>query len=93
MPTPLYTDADALKTAIRAALASDTYVLGLTQGGGTFLKATPNICKIEGDGIRGNSKAQPSMTADVKLTGTMKEITADNMQLRACAWTKLSAGV
>ena len=67
-----YTDADALKTAIRAALASDTYVLGLTQGGGTF-QATPNIRKIEGDGIRGNLKgATVNDGWDVKLTGTMK---------------------
>lgn len=87
-----YTDADALKTAIRAALASDTYVLGLTQGGGTF-QATPDIRKIEGDGIRGNLKgATVNDGWDVKLTGTMKEITADNMQLAGMCMDKEVSG-
>jgi len=87
-----YTDADALKTAIRSALASDTYVLGLTQGGGTF-QATPNIRKIEGDGIRGNLKgATVNDGWDVKLTGTMKEITADNMQLAGMCMDKAVSG-
>jgi len=87
-----YADADALKAAIRTALASDTYVLGLTQGGGTF-QATPAIRPIEGDGLRGNTKGATLNDGwQVKLTGTMKEITADNMQLAGMCADKSISG-
>lgn len=71
-------DADALRTKLAEAIEAETGLIGMTQGGGTFV-CTPTIRQIEGDGIRSpfvGSTVNDGWT--VKLTGTMKEITPEN---------------
>ena len=70
--------ADALRTKLAAAIEAETGLIGMTQGGGTFV-CTPAIRQIEGDGMRSpfvGSTVNDGWT--VKLTGTMKEITPEN---------------
>ena len=71
-------DADAIRTKLAAAIEAETGLIGMTQGGGTFV-CTPAIRQIEGDGMRSpfvGSTVNDGWT--VKLTGTMKEITPEN---------------
>lgn len=75
-----FADFDALQTAILAALDTPEQVLGATVGGGSFV-AEPTIRQIEADGMRApiiGSTVNDMWT--VKLTGTMKEITPQNMK-------------
>ena len=65
-------DADAIRTKLAAAIDAETGLIGMTQGGGTFV-CTPAIRQIEGDGMRSpfvGSTVNDGWT--VKLTGTMK---------------------
>ena len=71
-------NADAIRTKLAAAIEAETGLIGMTQGGGTFV-CTPAIRQIEGDGMRSpfvGSTVNDGWT--VKLTGTMKEITPEN---------------
>lgn len=74
------TDATSLAALISTALEDDTKLLGATTGGGTFV-CTPEERQIEADGMRYpviGSTVYDSW--DIRLTGTMKEITADNLK-------------
>ena len=71
-------NADAIRTKLAAAIEAETGLIGMTQGGGTFV-CKPTIRQIEGDGMRSpfvGSTVNDGWT--VKLTGTMKEITPQN---------------
>lgn len=73
-----YADAAAVATAVAAALKAGTNVLGATIGGGSF-SAEPSIREIEVDGLRYpfvGSTVNDMWT--VKLSGTAKEVNADN---------------
>lgn len=75
------TTVDALKADIAERLESGEGLLGMTQGGGTFV-AQPTIRNIEGDGLRApfvGGVVNDGWT--VKLTGTMKEITPENFKM------------
>lgn len=74
------TDAASLKTAISTFIETGTGVIGATKGGGTFV-CTPEIRKIELDGMRSafvGSSVNDGWT--VKLTGTMMEMTPENLK-------------
>lgn len=74
-----YTTAATLETALVAALTDSTKLLGATIGGGSFV-CKPEIRAIEIDGLRGNVKGATRVDSwDVRLTGTLKEITSSNM--------------
>lgn len=69
-----YNDATALRTALVAALADDTKVLGATRGGGTFV-ATSEIREPDVDGKRYRFKGGAFVdSVDAQLTGTLVEI-------------------
>lgn len=71
----------ALKAELVSRLESGEGLLGMTMGGGTFV-ASPTIRNIEGDGIRAPFKGSSVNDGwDVRLTGTMKEITPDNFAI------------
>ena len=75
-----YENAGALETAILALLEGRNGVIGATLGGGTF-QATPEMRKIEVDGLRYpvvGSTVNDMWT--IKLTGTMKEVTPENFK-------------
>lgn len=73
-------DADALETAVLAALEAGTDILGATIGGGTF-QATPETRPIEVDGMRYQFKGSTIVDSwNIRLTGTMKEITPENFK-------------
>lgn len=73
-------DADALETAVLAALEAGTDILGATIGGGTF-QATPETRSIEVDGMRYQFKGSTIVDSwNIRLTGTMKEITPENFK-------------
>ena len=80
------TTAAALETAIVAALADSTKLLGATNGGGTFV-CTPETRQIEIDGIRGSVKGATHVDSwDIKLTGTLKELKKETFgKLMMCA--------
>lgn len=71
-------DAASLKALLAQAVSSGTGVIGATRGGGTF-RCTPDIRRIEADGLRAPVKG---LTVNdlwtVKLTGTMLEMTPEN---------------
>lgn len=72
---------EALKANIAERLEGGEGLLGMTQGGGTFV-AQPTIRNIEGDGLRApfvGGSVNDGWT--VKMTGTMKEITPENFQM------------
>ena len=73
-------DVDALETAVLAALEAGTNILGATIGGGTF-QATPETRSIEVDGMRYQFKGSTIVDSwNIRLTGTMKEITPENFK-------------
>lgn len=73
-------DVDALETAVLAALEAGTDILGATIGGGTF-QATPETRSIEVDGMRYQFKGSTIVDSwNIRLTGTMKEITPENFK-------------
>lgn len=73
-------DVDALLTAVLAALEAGTDILGATIGGGTF-QATPETRSIEVDGMRYQFKGSTIVDSwNIRLTGTMKEITPENFK-------------
>lgn len=56
-------------------------ILGATQGGGTFT-AVPEMRGIEVDGVRGIAKGMQVLDSwEVKMTTTLKEVTAENFKL------------
>lgn len=75
-----FTTVDDLLEAILVELEAGTKILGATKGGGSF-QATPTMRNIELDGMRAPI---PGSTQNdgwvVKLTGTMMEITPQNMK-------------
>lgn len=76
-----YDDADALRTAVKAAITSGTGVLGATRGGGTFVVSSETRA-IEADGKRYGFKGDQVVdSVDAKLTGTLLEVTPENMAL------------
>lgn len=73
-------DVDALETSVLAALEAGTDILGATIGGGTF-QATPETRSIEVDGMRYQFKGSTIVDSwNIRLTGTMKEITPENFK-------------
>ena len=73
-------DNDALETAILEALEAGTGVLGATRGGGSF-RAVPTMRSIEADGKRAEFVGSQMIdTWDIRLTGTLLEITPENMK-------------
>lgn len=75
------TTAAQLRTLISQRIQSRQGVLGATRGGGTFT-CKPTIRHIEADGLRGHVKgATVNDGWTVKLTGTMLEITPQNVAL------------
>lgn len=83
-----YATVAELKAAIVAKLESGEGLVGMTMGGGTFV-AEPTIRNIEGDGIRSPFVGGSVNDGwNVRLTGTMKEITPANF-----ARTLISADV
>lgn len=73
-------DVDALENAVLAALEAGTDILGATIGGGTF-QATPETRSIEVDGMRYQFKGSTIVDSwNIRLTGTMKEITPENFK-------------
>lgn len=87
-----YTDADALHTAVAAAINDDTLCLGATRGGGSF-ECTPSTRTIEADGMRYPFKG--STVNDmwtVKLKTTLLECTPDNFKRALIAADKTTTG-
>ena len=73
------TSAEQLKTAIASFIEAGTGVIGATTGDGTFV-CKPEIRNIEANGMRApfvGSTVNDGWT--VTMTGTMKEITPENM--------------
>ena len=81
-----YNTAAALEAALVETLQDDDYLLGATNGGGTFV-CTPETRQIEIDGIRGSVKGATHIDSwTVKLTGTLKELKkATIAKLLVCA--------
>ena len=72
--------ADALKTAIAAAKANETKLLGATRGGGTFT-ITRELRQVEADGVRFRFKGSEIVdSADAYLSETLIEISADHLK-------------
>lgn len=85
------TTASALKTAIQNAIAAGK-ILGATVGDGSF-QATPETRQIEANGMRYPIKGSTVIDSwDVRLTGTMKEINASNMDLALMTADKSTSG-
>lgn len=75
-----YEDADALETAVLAALEAGTDILGATRGGGSF-QCTPNVRNIEADGKRYEFKGSTIFDSwTVMLTTTLLEVNAGNFR-------------
>lgn len=71
-------DANALKTAITAAITAGTTILGATRGGGTFT-VTREMREPEIDGMRYRFKGGSFIdSVDAYLSTTVVEVTADN---------------
>lgn len=71
-------DATALAALVKTAIEG-TGCLGATRGGGTFT-ATPSTREIEADGKRYGFKGSTIVDSwDIKLTGTILEVTPDNI--------------
>lgn len=74
------TDAAGLKTAIAAAKASGTNLLGATRGGGTF-NVTREMRQVEADGVRfGFVGSEIVDSADAYLSETLIEVTAAHIK-------------
>ena len=74
-----YTDATALRTALKTALADETKILGATRGGGTFVVSS-EIREPDVDGKRYRFKGGAFVdSVDAYLGGTLVEIRADNL--------------
>lgn len=72
------TDIASLKSAIETAMTAGK-CLGATDGGGTFV-CTPEVRNITADGMRAKIKGATVFDSwDVKLTTTLKEVTASTM--------------
>lgn len=75
-----YSDAAALKTALIAAIADGSKLLGATRGGGT-LTITRDIRQVEADGVRSRFKGSEIVdAADAYLSETLIEITPDHLK-------------
>ena len=75
-----YTGVDALETALLEALEAGTNTVGATRGGGSF-EVTPTYRDIEADGKRGPVVGMTQLDEVIaKLTGTMIEVTAANLE-------------
>lgn len=86
------TDAEALKTAITAAIVAGTNILGATRGGGTFT-ATREIRTPEVDGMRyGFIGSDFVDSADAYLSTTLIEVTPAAVEACLGNATKTSAG-
>ena len=74
------TDSAALKTAVQAALADATKILGVTRGGGSF-NVTKETRTPEVDGMRYPFKGADFVdSADAYLSGTLLEVTPTNFK-------------
>ena len=74
------TDSAALKTAVQAALADATKILGVTRGGGRF-NVTKETRTPEVDGMRYPFKGADFVdSADAYLSGTLLEVTPTNFK-------------
>lgn len=88
--TPI--DADALKTAIAAAITAGTNILGATRGGGTFT-ATREIRTPEVDGMRYGFKGSDFVdSADAYLSTTLVEVTPESVEACLGNATKTTSG-
>ena len=75
-----YATADALKTALAAAIQDETKLLGASRGGGT-LTITREIRQVEADGVRSRFKGSEIVdSADAYLSQTLIEITPDHLK-------------
>lgn len=75
-----YATADALKTALAAAITSGTKLLGATRGGGNFV-ITRDIREVEADGVRGAFVGSRIVdSADAYMSTTLIEITPDHIK-------------
>ena len=73
------TEKEALKAAVFEALASHEHTIGATRGGLTF-SAVPTMRQIEADGKRYEFVGSEVIDKwDIKLTGTMIEMTKENI--------------
>ena len=85
-------DAEALKTAITAAITAGTNILGATRGGGTFT-ATREIRTPEVDGMRYGFKGSDFVdSADAYLSTTLIEVTPASVEATLGNATKTSSG-
>ena len=75
-----YTDADALKTALAAAINAGSNLLGATRGGGNFV-ITRDIREVEADGTRSSFVGSRIVdSADAYLSTTLIEITPEHLK-------------
>lgn len=73
-------DADALKTAIAAAVTAGDKIFGVTRGGGSFT-VTKELRTPEVDGVRYAFKGQDFVdSVDAYLSGTLLEVNPQNMK-------------
>lgn len=75
-----------LAEVVKTAIEEGSKVLGATLGGGSF-QCVPEARNIEADGMRYAFKGSTVFDSwQVKLTGTLKEVTPDNFaRMLACA--------
>ena len=74
------TDANALRTAFKAALSESEKILGVTRGGGSFT-VTKETRTPEVDGMRYPFKGADFVdSVDAYLSGTLLEVTPDNFK-------------
>jgi len=86
------TDADALKTAIAAAITAGTDILGATRGGGTF-NVTRETREPEVDGKRYRFIGGTFVdSVDAYMTTTLIEASPDNFVLALGSATKTTSG-
>lgn len=86
------TDASALKTAIAAAIAAGTTILGATRGGGSFT-VTREIREPEIDGRRYPFKGGKFVdSADARLATTLVEMTPGNLVMALGGATATTSG-
>ena len=85
-------DADALKTAIAAAITAGTNIIGATRGGGSFT-VTREIREPDVDGRRYPFKGGKFVdSADAQLSTTLVEITAANLKMALGSGTISTSG-
>ena len=85
-------DASELKQLIAAAMEDPHHALGLTRSGGSFT-CKPTVRYMEADGLRSDTVGATLCDRwEVRLSGTMLEMTPENMALcLACAETEETA--